>query len=76
MLLRKMSQLSGKYNGMNLPISICRYCEWIDMVEAGQSPSADHFFPDLNEEQRHFMETGIVKEEIEQALGVEEKVND
>ena len=61
----KLSYLTGKQNQMVLPVTQEQISRW-----AGGELVQD-VFPDLDENQREFLITGITPDEWENALGVD-----
>lgn len=62
----KLSYLTGKQNQMVLPVTQEQISRW----EGGEL--VQDVFPDLDENQREFLITGITPDEWENALGVDD----
>lgn len=70
MLYSRPSGLTRKLNTMDLPIEESRLNEWLALRETDPAgaPLIQDAFPDLNDEQREFILTGVTPEEWETAF--------
>ncbi len=66
MLIERTSMISGETNSMELPITNAQLDRWTN------GELIQNVFPDLSEDQREFLMTGITPEEWTQTFGEEE----
>ena len=66
MLIERTSMISGETNSMELPITNAQLDRWTN------GALIQNVFPDLSEDQREFLMTGITPEEWTQTFGEEE----
>ena len=66
MLIKRTSMISGETNSMELPITNAQLDRWTN------GELIQNVFPDLSEDQREFLMTGITPEEWTQTFGEEE----
>ena len=67
MLIKRKSPFSGVINEMELPVTEAQLKMWVGGV------SAQVAFPDLSQEEREFIMTGITPQEWEDVFGAEEE---
>lgn len=65
MKVMKQSSITGKQNTMELPITQERFDAW---VNSDNRPFVQIAFPDLTDEQREFLMTGITPEEWDEIM--------
>ena len=63
MFIQKRSMISGKINEMELPITSEQFEDW----QSGRL--IQHAMPNLNDEQREFLMTGITPQEWQEQFG-------
>jgi len=68
MLITKKSQVSHKEHTLDIPITMDKYIQW----QGGVDAHIQNFFPELNDDQREFLLTGITKEEWNELFSEEE----
>jgi hypothetical protein len=66
MLIKKISQLTGKTHEMELDVTLGQLNEWRD------GALIQKVFPNLSADQREFLISGITAEEWQDAFGTEE----
>jgi hypothetical protein len=68
-IITKRSDISGKVNSMELPITMEQYQEGLEACNSGAY--IQNVFPMLNSGQREFLKTGITPEEWDEIFGSE-----
>ncbi len=71
MIVTKTSQITGKQTSMELPISLSRMLEW-----ESSGALIQNFFPELTDDQREFLLTGITPEEWDAAFPEEDELSE
>jgi len=66
------SSLSGKANTMDIPTSRGKLDEWAALIQSGDAPHIQVFWPELTPEQREFLLTGITPAEWAAVFGSED----
>lgn len=68
----RRSDISGDFNGMDLPISQEKLKHWCEIAHSPNRPLIQEFFPELNNDQREFILTGITPAEWDEYLREED----
>lgn len=63
----KRSNITGKDNEMELPVSLEKMIAW-----ESSGALIQNFFPELNDDQREFLLTGMTPEEWDEHIGSED----
>lgn len=67
-VITRRSDLTGVTRSMTMPIPVEKWERWLRMVPS-ERPLIQDYFPELNEDQREFILTGITPEEWNDAFG-------
>ncbi len=66
MKITKRSAFTGKHNTMDLPVSVEKLMAWENSAHVIQQ-----FFPELTDDQREFLLTGVTPDEWDSCMGDE-----
>lgn len=67
-VVRRVSELTGVAHELTLPIHPDKWERWLSMTPS-ERPFIQVFFPELNEDEREFILTGITPDEWDEAFG-------
>ncbi|QGJ95029.1 hypothetical protein SEA_REDWATTLEHOG_168 [Gordonia phage RedWattleHog] len=73
MKITKVSALSGKTNEMDLDITEDRLLAWQNAADDDPNRFVQHAFPDLTDDEREFLITGVTQEEWDATFPPEEE---
>lgn len=69
MIIARVSQLSGIRRERNIPVDRDKFHDWI--AQGNASPLIQNAFPDLSDDDREFILTGVTPEEWDDMMGDE-----
>ena len=75
-MFRRVSSLTGRWNAREIDVDPARVIIW-DVLKLGDAAAlVQDAFPDLGDDDREFLLTGVTPEEWDELLGTEDGVPD